>query len=127
MDVDKNNIDNTIDNNINIKEKNNEYCENTILNNKIIETELQSTDNLNKIKQIIEKMDKVHHIEILKLLSKQENVNFNENNNGTFINLTDLKDDTILKLQNYIEYFKKQQLQLINLEEQKKQIENYYF
>ena len=88
--------------------------------------DIQKSEYLNNIKQTIENMDKVHHIEILKILTN-ENINFNENNNGTFINLTDLNDDIILKLQNYIDYFKKQQNQLINLEEQKKQIENCYF
>ena len=86
-----------------------------------------STETLNLIKQTIENMDKVHHIEILKLLENQDDVNFNENNNGTFINLTDLKNETIQKLQEYINYFKKQQNQLINLEDQKKQIENCFF
>ena len=86
-----------------------------------------STETLNLIKQTIENMDKVHHIEILKLLENQDDVNLNENNNGTFINLTDLKNETIQKLQEYINYFKKQQNQLINLEDQKKQIENCFF
>ena len=86
-----------------------------------------SIETLNFIKQTIESMDKVHHIEILKLLENQDDVNLNENNNGTFINLTNLKNGTIQKLQEYINYFKKQQNQLINLEDQKKQIENCFF
>ena len=105
----------------------NGLMENGLMENDLMENDLESINNLNKIKKVIENMDKIHHIEILKLLNKQENVSFNENNNGTFINLSNLKNDTIIKLQNYIEYFKQQQLQLVNFEEQKKQIENYFF
>nr|UZT28882.1 hypothetical protein [Nucleocytoviricota sp.] len=84
----------------------NDYIEkNSIVNVENINS--FSTETLNLIKQTIENMDKVHHIEILKLLENQYDVNLNENNNGTFINLTDLKNETIQKLQEYINYFKK--------------------
>tara|TARA_R110002072_G_scaffold7904_5_gene42016 strand:- start:3081 stop:3452 length:372 start_codon:yes stop_codon:yes gene_type:complete len=109
--IENDNIENDNIENNNIENDNSEY----------------SVEYLNKIKETIENMDKVHHIEIFKLLNNENNINFNENNNGTFINLTDLKNNTIEKLQNYISYFKKQQSQLINLEDQKKQIENCFF
>ena len=85
-----------------------------------------SSDELNNIKLTIEKMDKVHHIEILKILTTEENNYINENNNGTFINLSDLKDITIQRLKDYIIYFNKQQNQLSNLENEKKKIENLF-
>lgn len=114
--IDNNNIDNIANESTFIDNEENENTENDY-----------SAECLNKIKQTIENMDKVHHIEILKLLNNENNINFNENNNGTFINLTDLKNHTIKKLEDYIDYFKKQQSQLINLEDQKKQIENCFF
>ena len=116
MKDDNNNIDNIVNESTSIDNEENENTENDY-----------SAECLNKIKQTIENMDKVHHIEILKLLNNENNINFNENNNGTFINLTDLKNHTIKKLEDYIDYFKKQQSQLINLEDQKKQIENCFF
>ena len=94
--------------------------------NILIDDDNYSSDELNNIKLTIEKMDKVHHIEILKILLNEENNYINENNNGTFINLSDLKDSTIQKLKDYIIYFDKQQSQLINLENQKKKIENLF-
>ena len=114
--INNNNIDNIVNESTSIDNEENENTENDY-----------SAECLNKIKQTIENMDKVHHIEILKLLNNENNINFNENNNGTFINLTDLKNHTIKKLEDYIDYFKKQQSQLINLEDQKKQIENCFF
>ena len=101
------------------------------IDNKIYHVEeddnLTNINNLNNIKTIIEKMDKLHHIEILKILNDQKDIYINENNNGTFINLSQLNTDTILKLENYISYFKQQQKHLINLEDKKKHIENHYF
>lgn len=102
--------------NKNLEENNN----NILINNKY------SSEDLNNIKIKIEKMDKVHHIEILKILRSEENDYINENNNGTFVNLSDLTNNTIQKLQDYIIYFNKQQNQLINLENQKKKIENLF-
>ena len=97
-------------------------------NNKniLIHNNNYSCDELNNIKVTIEKMDKVHHIEILKILTTEENNYINENNNGTFINLSDLKDITIQRLKDYIIYFNKQQNQLSNLENEKKKIENLF-
>ena len=106
-----------------INEKNEIINQENIINS----NSMHNIDCLINIKQIIEGMDKVHHIEILKLLQDDNNVIFNENNNGTFINLTDLDNNTIKKLEYYIEYFKKQQNQLSNLENKKKQIENSFF
>ena len=100
--------------------ENKELQENTLINNNY------SSEELNNIKLIIEKMDKVHHIEILKILLSEENNYINENNNGTFINLSDLKNNSIEKLKEYIIYFNKQQNQLINLEKQKKKIESLF-
>ena len=85
-----------------------------------------NTEKLNNIKTVIEQMDKIHHIEILKILIN-ENLKYNENNNGTFINLTELNYNVVKKLENYIDYFKKQQSQLVNLEKEKKKIEDSFF
>ena len=103
--------------------------ENLLQENLLDENQINSfpIETLNSIKQTIENMDKVHHIEILKLLNNEKNVNINENNNGSFINLTEIKNESIEKLKKYIDYFKKQQNQLINFEDKKKQIENCFF
>ena len=92
----------------------------------ILFSDKYSSEDLNNIKAKIENMDKVHHIEILKILLSEESNYVNENNNGIFVNLSDLKDNTIQKLKDYIIYFNKQQNQLINLENKKKKIENLF-
>ena len=48
-------------------------------------------NNLTKLKNIIEKMDIIHHKKILLLLKKHE-INISENRNGSFINITNISD-----------------------------------
>ena len=46
-----------------------------------------SDNNLESIRNIIEKMEKIHHIEIAKIL-QNNSINLTENDNGIFINLS---------------------------------------
>jgi hypothetical protein len=82
---------------------------------------------LEKIKNAIEKMEVYHQIQILKILKESTTATLNENNNGTFINLTDVDETTIFKLEEYIEYFKHQQTNLKTTEDKKKDIEESFF
>jgi len=82
---------------------------------------------LQNIKGNVELMNKSYQIEILKLFKYQENVVLNQNNNGIFINLTDLDEDILEKLEKYIKYVNIKEKQLQELENQKELIENKYF
>jgi len=86
-----------------------------------------NTDTLQNIKETIENMNKSYQIEVLKLLTKEESINISENNNGTFINLTNMDSSVIKKLQVYIDYVNKQQNQLLFVEEEKANIKNEFF
>ena len=81
---------------------------------------------LQNIKDLIEIMNKCQQIEILKLLIKSS-VSLSENSNGTFINLSDLDDNNIIALENYIAFVNKQDNQLLNMEEEKEHIKNSFF
>jgi hypothetical protein len=83
--------------------------------------------NLTEIKNIIEKMDKYHHVEILKILYSDTNTVLNENNNGIFVNLTDLDSVIIEKLEKYIDYVNFQQENLAILESEKNKLEKNFF
>ena len=85
-----------------------------------------NTSKLQNIKELIEDMNKCQQVEILKLL-KNDSVTMSENNNGTFINLTDLSESTINKLYKYIEFVGTQQKHLLTIEEQKTIIKNEFF
>ena len=85
-----------------------------------------NSENLTNIKESIEKMDLTNQKEILKIF-KENNINISENNNGSFINLTSVNSDIIIKIEKYIEYFNKQQNNLIFIEDEKINIKNEFF
>jgi hypothetical protein len=83
-------------------------------------------DKLKFIRDNIEKLDKNNHIDILRLLVKND-VFINENKNGVFINLTDLSNDIINDMEKYIDYVSEQKIDLDYIENQKDVLENKYF
>lgn len=82
---------------------------------------------LENLKNTIEDMPKYHQIEVLSILKEKKNIILNENNNGTFINLSELDDDSIQLLHKYVKYVEEQKNQLDVVENEKKRIEKTYF
>ena len=83
--------------------------------------------DINALKERIETMTKYHQIEVLRLLSRLPSVKINENNNGTFINLTEQSDEVICELKKYADYVDKQQTQLKIIETQQEELEQTFF
>ena len=83
--------------------------------------------NVLKLKERIECMPKYHQIEVLRILTKHTTVKTNENNNGTFINLTEQTPEVIAELEKYANYVDEQQIQLKKGEIEKEQIEQHFF
>ena len=78
------------------------------------------------IKEQIENMNKYQQIEILKLFIKNS-VIYSENNNGTFVNLSDLSDNILNKLEDYIKFVDKQNNQLLTMEEETANLKREFF
>ena len=72
-------------------------------------------------------MSKHHQIEVLRIFSQIPGVCLNENNNGTFINLTEQNDDVITRLTDYIKYVDEQQKQLSTIENERERLEKVFF
>jgi len=85
------------------------------------------TDRLKRIKSKIENMDKSNQISALYMLTKNKKIKYSENNNGTFINLTDIEDNMLLKIEEFIEYIELQKYEIDDIEKKKDYIENIYF
>ena len=51
-----------------------------------------------------EKMNIIHQKEILRILKEEKNIRLNENNNGTFINLTELDSNIIISFEQLPKY-----------------------
>jgi len=86
-----------------------------------------NTELIISLKTNIEKLNKFHQIEILKIFNEENSNMINENNNGVFINLVDLSEQLYNKLNEYITYVNVQQEQLTSIEEEKINIENEFF
>lgn len=84
-------------------------------------------NSLIQIKNEIEECSKIHQIEILRILSQDNSITLNENNNGIFVNLTDVSEDIIKKIKEYLQYVEKQKIGLTQLENMKKDLEKNFF
>ena len=83
--------------------------------------------SITALKDRIEHMEKYHQIEILRILTKFNSVKTNENNNGTFVNLTELSPEIIRELEKYANYVDEQQKLLKKIEREKEQLEQTFF
>ena len=79
--------------------------------------------NQNRVKNLcesIEKMEQKEHIEILKIIKKSPlNINITENNNGCFINMDNVDEETIQNIEKYVDFFKQKEKELNDQEKQK--------
>ena len=82
---------------------------------------------LNYIREQIENMSKFNQIEILRILTKNENVIINENKYGIHINLSELRDSILNELMVYIKYVNTQEIYLNNAEKEKEKYKNTFF
>lgn len=81
---------------------------------------------LSKMKMTIEGMDKNNQIEVLRLLHKN-NAILNENKNGIHINLTELNNDTLINIYNFVEYINTQENKLNDDEYEKQKYKSMFF
>ena len=86
-----------------------------------------SISELEYIRQHIENMDKYNQVEILKIIYESNQKCINENKNGIHINMTELSNEVIGKLNEYIKYVNKQENEINNVEKKKENYINTYF
>jgi hypothetical protein len=72
-------------------------------------------------------MSKYHQVEVLRILHNNGSVHKNENNNGTFINLTEQSSATISSLEVYADYVDRQHQEIDKIENEKKNIDKHFF
>ena len=82
---------------------------------------------LENIKNIIDKMDKNQHIEILKIINKDPAVKINENKSGIYINLSFLPENVMKDIKTYISYIQDQEKVLTHMENIKAEYTNTFF
>ena len=82
--------------------------------------------DLTTLKNKIERLEKHHQVEILKILSKNM-CKINENKSGVFVNMTFLDQSILDNIEEYLKYMKEQEENLITTEYQKQEFINSYF
>ena len=78
------------------------------------------------LKSKIENLEKCHHIDILRIIMKN-NVIFSENRNGIFINMNNINTKGLKNIQEYINYIEKQEIILNDTETIKKTYKAEFF
>lgn len=80
------------------------------------------------LKDKIEAMNRNHQIEVLRILSSSSpSLPLNENNNGTFVNMTSLPHPVLYSLCRYVKYVEEQQDHLSIAEQEMERLGNTYF
>ena len=84
------------------------------------------TEKLKLLQNDIDKLDKIHHLKILKIL-KDNDIKYSENRNGIFVNMNVFDDKTIRDIENTLKYIKEQEKQLKDVESIKADLEQDFF
>lgn len=79
--------------------------------------------NIEQLSKIIETFNKEEQIEILKIIVNKNNTT-SENNNGTFVNMEDLNNETINELNLYVDYVLKKNSDIYVIENKKHSLKN---
>tara|TARA_X000000368_G_C23003644_1_gene700097 strand:- start:651 stop:962 length:312 start_codon:yes stop_codon:yes gene_type:complete len=87
---------------------------------------MNDSQKLMNMRNMIEKMNNVHHIKFFEIL-KNNNIPFSENRNGIFFNMNSFDNKIIEQINNYINYVQKQENNLKKTEKLKSDFKNEYF
>ena len=85
-----------------------------------------NTSKQKKLKNKIENLDQIHQIKILDILISNQ-IKYSENRNGIFLNMDNLDEKTISEIEKNLEYFRKQEKTLNDIETIKDELNNDYF
>lgn len=82
--------------------------------------------DLINLRNIIEKMNIIHHVKIFEILTKK-NIKFSENRNGIFFNMNNFDTSVIENITSYIKYVDLQENKLNKTEKLKEEFHNEFF
>jgi|TARA_B110000046_G_scaffold28025_1_gene28639 hypothetical protein len=85
-----------------------------------------NTEYLQNLRDEIEKMEPIHQLRIFEII-KNKKLSYTENNNGIFINLTTVDEETIKDIKSYLLYVDLQQEQLDKGEQDKEKYINQFY
>ena len=80
-----------------------------------------------ELKRKIELMGEAHQREVLRIIREKDYVVLTENQNGTFTNITLLREPELVALENYVQYVDQQQKRLNDGETDRRKIHETFF
>ena len=86
-----------------------------------------TTNELIFLRESIENINKFNQIEKLRIFKNDTTVILNENKYGVHVNLSELNNQNLAQMYNYVKYVNAQQVSLDTAEKQKEVFKNTYF
>jgi hypothetical protein len=80
--------------------------------------------DLDKMTRIIESFSKDEHIQVLKIIMEHDSASVSENSNGTFVQMDELSQESIEKMNKYIDYVLLKECDIKAIEETKERLKN---
>ena len=79
---------------------------------------------LDKMTRIIESFTKEEHVHILKIVLETDSASVSENSNGTFVQMDEIKQETLDKMKKYIDYVLLKECDIKKIEDTKERLKN---
>ena len=76
--------------------------------------------DIKKLIMSIEAMNKDHHIEIYKII-KSYDIEITENNNGVFVNMKNINQECLEKINSYVKFINENKQDIIDYEKKKEE------
>lgn len=83
-------------------------------------------EELKKLRDNIDTLDKSKHIELFNLI-KENDIQYSSNKNGIFINLSFVEKDKIDKIKNFVYLINERENYINEVENEKDKMKNYFF
>lgn len=83
--------------------------------------------SLVELKDRIERMNKSQHIELARILIQEYKINYDENQNGIFINMSELSPSTIENIRKFLQYIELQEENITNVEREMNGLKDTFF
>jgi hypothetical protein len=83
--------------------------------------------NVLELKDKIEQMNKSRHIELARILIHEYKIQYDENQNGIFINMSELTPLVIEKMTDFYRYIERQETDFLQIETEKNGLKDTYF
>ena len=80
--------------------------------------------DLDKMTRIIESFSKEEHIQVLRILNERDAMCVSENSNGTFVQMDEVKPETIEQIRKYIDYVLLKECDIKTIEDTKERLKS---